>query len=157
MAEAYRVLVTGSRDWADRAAIGHQLRVAASEASRDGLRPVLVHGQCDPRHPDTGRAIRWDTARKMSWEVQGRYLGADWLAEWAALNFTPGLWRIERHPAGWARYGRAAGFRRNAEMVALGADVVLAFIRDGSRGATHCACAAERAGIPVRRFRDGPS
>lgn len=171
MADAHRVLVTASRDWADRVAIEHQLRIAAAEAARDGKRPVLIHGQCDPRHPDTGRAIRWDIAKKMSWEVQGRYLGGDWLAEWAVLNMqTP--WQIERHPADWkaecrgtcpARNHRiagrdgatlcpAAGPYRNADMVALGADVCLAFIRNGSRGATHCADLARKAGIAVMRL-----
>ena len=171
MADTYRVLVTASRDWADRVAIEHQLRIAAAEASRDGKRPVLVHGQCDPRHPDTGRAIPWDLAKKVSWEVQGRYLGGDWLAEWAALNFRP-PWQIERHPADWeapcrntcpARSHRiagrdgaticpAAGPYRNADMVALGADVVLAFAKHGSRGASGCADLADKAGILVRRF-----
>jgi hypothetical protein len=58
----------------------------------------------------------------------------------------------ERHPAEWKKYGRAAGPIRNMQMVALGADEVLAFILDGSKGATHCADAAEEAGLYVRRF-----
>jgi hypothetical protein len=74
--------------------------------------------------------------------------GADAIAEqiWSSLGGT-----IERHPADWAT-GRGAGPARNSAMAALGADMCLAFIRDASPGATHAAAAAERAGIPVRRY-----
>ena len=82
---------------------------------------VLVHGAC-PR-------------------------GADAIAAAYAAR-TPG-YHIEAHPAEWQRYGRAAGHRRNAEMIALGADECVAFIRDASPGSTATVRLAEAAGIPV--------
>lgn len=77
--------------------------------------------------------------------------GADAVADrWAVRNWVS----VERHPAEWRRHGRGAGYRRNAEMVAAGAAEAVAFIRDGSAGATHCADLAEKAGIPVRRWTE---
>lgn len=76
--------------------------------------------------------------------------GADTIAEAWASEFDDV--RTEVHPADWERFGRSAGMRRNAEMVKLGADVCLAFIRDGSPGATGCAWMAEAAGIKVHYF-----
>jgi hypothetical protein len=74
--------------------------------------------------------------------------GADLMCEqvWSGMNRP-----IERHPAQWAAHGKRAGFVRNAHMVKLGADQCVAFIRNGSRGATMTAELAENAGIPVTR------
>ncbi|UJW32514.1 SLOG family protein [Saccharothrix sp. AJ9571] len=79
--------------------------------------------------------------------------GADALCE-ACWSHWSG--RVERHPAQWRRFGRRAGCLRNTEMVAAGADVCLAFILDQSRGASHTAQLARRAGIPTRIFRATP-
>jgi YspA, cpYpsA-related SLOG family len=73
--------------------------------------------------------------------------GADAIAAASAAR-TPG-YRIEAHPADWRRYGRAAGYRRNAEMVALGADGYAAFICGRSPGSTSAVRLAAAAGIPV--------
>jgi len=136
-AKPFRVLVTGSRSWDDEGAIQYAL----SEILFHNKTMILVHGACPT--------------------------GTDKIAdEWAAArNQFPGQpVTVEGHPADWERHGRSAGFRRNAHMVRLGADVVLAFVDPctkpncrqskphGSHGASHTANLAEKAGIPVRRF-----
>src|SRR5215831_106302 len=82
--------------------------------------------------------------------VHGAAGGADAMADRIALARG---WAAEPHPADWVRHGKAAGFIRNAEMVAAGAGECLAFIRDGSRGASDCAARARAAGIPVYEER----
>jgi hypothetical protein len=51
-------------------------------------------------------------------------------------------------PANWAKYGRAAGFRRNAEMLKEGVPhMVVAF--PGGRGTADMVKRAKAAGVPV--------
>jgi hypothetical protein len=125
VAEAYRVLVTGSREWTNNHLVYEELGKIASEVGWDNM--VIIHGAC-PR-------------------------GADRFADlWAGAHDTG----VIRCPADWRKHGRPAGFRRNAEMVALGANVCLAFYKQGAgnKGTDHCARLAEAAGIPVRRITD---
>lgn len=80
--------------------------------------------------------------------------GADRMAE--SFADSEG-WEIERYPADWRKYGKRAGFVRNAEMVNTGADICLAFIKNNSRGATMTATLAQKAGIEtiiIRPFEE---
>lgn len=91
----------------------------------------------------------WDYPASVT-VIHGGARGADMMADIEAGCFG---WRVKIYRPDWEQYGKRAGFIRNLEMVKAGADICLAFILDCSRGATHCADAAERAGIPVRRYR----
>lgn len=114
-------------------------------------RRVLVTGSRDWTDPVTIRtalATEWGEGHAVL--VSGACpQGADRIAE---IFWTRWGGRVERHPADWARHGRAAGFHRNTAMVAAGATICLAFIRNASRGASHTARLAETAGIPTRRY-----
>lgn len=116
-----RILVTGSRVWTDRAAVAAALRWA-----------ITTH-QPQP-------------TREQVTVVHGAARGADTLAAQVAAGW--GV-RVEAYPADWGLHGKAAGILRNAEMVAAGADILLAFPLGESRGSRHCAGLAEAAGIRV--------
>lgn len=126
-----RVLVTGSRRFDDAAMIRTALDAVALGAAQAGV-PLLtvVHGACQS--------------------------GADAIADhWVRYHDGEPLVTAERHPALWRSYGKRAGMVRNELMIAAGADLVLAFIRDDSPGATHCAELASDRGIPLRVWRYG--
>jgi len=140
-----RVLITGSRDWLDADVIHAALKQVWAEL-------------CPPYRDDHGVYTR-----AVPTLVEGACpTGADLIAYTFACRAG---WGTERHPADWRLHDvtcprwhanemrcHRAGYRRNAAMVKLGADICLAFIKDASPGATHTATLAARAGIPVRRF-----
>lgn len=128
MSDTFRVLVTGSRAFPSEDAVWERLAWVLAEELPDGGTLTVVHGDCAS--------------------------GADRFARtWCALPSGDEVIVEERHPADWTTYGKSAGFRRNAEMVALGADLVLAFPWPGdrklSRGTWHCIDTARAAGLTV--------
>lgn len=126
-----RILVTGSRTFDDAATIRTALAAVVAGAAEARVDMVtVVHGAC----PN----------------------GADEIADqWVRWHCGDVLVMAERHPALWQKFGKRAGMVRNELMVSKGADLVLAFIRDNSPGATHCAELAMERGIPMRLFRYG--
>lgn len=120
-----RILITGSRDWTSEEEIYSAIFNWVRENVPTPEVITIVHG-------DASRG-----ADRMARDIARR---TPWLEE-------------EAHPADWS-WGKNAGMRRNQDMVDLGADVCLAFIRNGSPGATHCARSAAKAGIPVVRHLD---
>jgi hypothetical protein len=118
-----RVIVCGSRDWGD----GGAIHTALSGLPGEHREITIVHGVC-------------------SRKVGGIQRSADMLADFYAreLGFD-----VERHPADWDRYGKAAGVIRNQKMAELGADLLIAFQRDGSSGTADMILQAQQRDIPV--------
>jgi hypothetical protein len=102
------------------------LIIVAVAADLAGRTITVVHGAC-PTGADR-HADQWARRRKVD---------------------------VERYPADWKRYGKAAGFRRNQTMVDTRPDMLLAFIRANSLGATNTLVRAMAAGIPTWVWRVG--
>lgn len=125
-----RLLITGSRTWTNSQMMRNELVRAYRELT-----------DSSPNAPDVTL-------------VHGGAAGADIMAGqiWQSARLT-----VEVHEAQWKSQGiyfSGAGRARNKLMVNLGADLCLAFIKNNSRGASHCAQLAEDAGIPVRIYRE---
>ena len=80
--------------------------------------------------------------------VHGGCRGADLIAAGVAANMG---WKVEEHKAKWHQYGRAAGPRRNCEMLATGIDLVIACHSDlaNSKGTKDMVERALKAGVEV--------
>lgn len=104
----------------------------------------------------------WSTVRAVLTKVHAEYPDAVLVHGDAPKGDrdAAGIWRSlggkdEPWPAQWAQHGKAAGFIRNTAMVESAPALVLAFINNGSKGASHCAQLAEDAGIPTVRYLQG--
>jgi hypothetical protein len=132
-----RILITGSRTWTDKDTIMSALR----EVEKPGEN-VLVSGAC----PTGADRLGEEAAKSLGWTVELHP------AEWNTHTNCP----AENPGNGTCWQGRSrckrAGFVRNAKMVNLGADTVIAFIRDGSNGATMTANLALKAGLELIKY-----
>lgn len=124
------VLVSGSRNWADRLSIVCAL---SRYIGRDDV--TIMHGAASRKDPATGEEI-----------------SADMIADDVARKL--GL-RVEAYPADWGRHGRGAGIVRNGEMLDRRPDLVMAFQRDGSSGTQDAIDGATARGIRVELHRAG--
>lgn len=119
------------------------------EPKPGGLRILVTGSRHWTDRPAIARAIT-DACRGVSSHkvtvVHGGARGADTIAGLVAAEFELD---VEAHPADWDRWGKSAGHRRNAQMVALGADLMLAFPLGDSRGTRGCMRLARLAGIPI--------
>lgn len=112
-----RLLITGSRDWTNATQMSEVLRDVWTLVFNRNPETILVHGA----------ARGADRLAKAIWEKRGL--------------------PTEPHPAKWKLYGKRAGRLRNEEMVSLGADFCVAFLRPESIGTKHCLKIAREAGI----------
>lgn len=118
-----RILITGSRDWADAQTVHDALEGQLVEHGSI----VVVHG-----------AARGADSIADSWAKKKK-------AEGHKVE-------VESYPADWNRHGKAAGPIRNQQMVDLGAHVTLAFPLGKSVGTRHAMRAAQKAGIRVINY-----
>lgn len=88
----------------------------------------------------------WLDAEPIEVIIEGEAPGADCMArDWATMYGVP----VEKFPANWRLYGKAAGPIRNAEMLTRKPDCVLAFHDDieHSKGTRDMVIRARKAGI----------
>lgn len=138
-----RILVTGSRDWpaegppaVSTVITKYVYDLVGSDSRVDPLPFVIVHGAC-PTGADAQAQNFVDMVNDPRYSPSVKF----------------GEMTSEQHPANWDLYGKRAGFIRNNEMVRLGADVCLAFIKDHSKGASMTLNLAASAGIPCVVWR----
>lgn len=116
-----RLMVIGSRNWRDEALVKSQMSSLHEELGHPE-HVVVMTGGCET--------------------------GSDAMAERFARARG---WSVEKYPADWKRFHSAAVSLRNRLMVKSDPDYCLAFILNGSSGASGACRAALRADVPTRQ------
>lgn len=146
-----RLLVTGSRSGPARAFVWQTLDELASEIGYAGL--VVVDGEC-PTGTDLHTKL-WCRARRHLGVVHEPH-PANWdSCAWDCPSRPHRRWKHpsdRHHPGILPDYCPAAGPRRNALLVRLGADRCLGLPVGASYGTRNCMRLAREAGIPVRVY-----
>jgi hypothetical protein len=111
------------------------------------VRVIIAGGRDFADYPALCAACDLALSRQPAVEVvSGTAKGADALGERYARERGHGL---RQFPADWDTHGKAAGYRRNAEMAAY-AEALIAFWDGKSRGTKHMIDLAHRAGLKVK-------
>lgn len=152
-----RILITGSRDWDDYNTIARAISIAIDDlisANPNDKEIVIVDGACSTGADELAHEFanklsglmnmpREKTTHRYSIKTERH------LAKWQSPCAKDCKHKVIRGPM---YYYSCAGPTRNKLMVSLGADICLAFIKNGSRGASGTAKLAEQAGIKVVRY-----
>lgn len=144
-----RILMTGSRGWEDTRSISGAIRRALKFLKKEADGSTLVHGAA--RGADTLAA---EIAEELGLETEAHP------ANWKIHNDNCPKEEPSNGGCWQGRYSCSrAGFRRNQEMIDSGVDILLAFIKDESSGATgtlNSWLKEDRPTILCRQTGDGP-
>lgn len=123
-----RVLICGSRDWADYAPVAAVLNGISWEVSGRDEDLTIIEG-----------GARGADACAATWVA----------ADTAAGGHASGLYH-EQYPADWGKHGAAAGPIRNQKMLGTGVDLVVAFTEQPpTKGTADMIRRAKAASVPV--------
>jgi hypothetical protein len=113
-----------------------------NDEAKDKLRTIIAGSRTCNSKKEISMAIR-NCGWKPSVVISGTARGADKLGElWAEHFGIP----VERFPADWDKFGKSAGYKRNAEM-ADNAEALIALWDGKSRGTKHMIDIAKSKGL----------
>ena len=118
----YRIIIAGGRSFSDYKLLKDKLDYYLRDKVRQGYEIIIISGTAN---------------------------GADKLGERYAMERG---YKIERYPADWNKYKKAAGYRRNVQMSEV-ANACVVFWDGISLGSKHMIDIATNKGLPLRVVR----